>query len=177
MGLLKRTLHAAALLAAFPAAAHVVLEQKSAEAGSYYKATFMVGHGCAGGSPTLAVTVRIPPDILSVKPSPKPGWTLEVKREPIDKPYDSNGKKVADRVREVTWKGRLESDHYDEFVAQLRLPESPGKRYFAVRQECESGVSEWSDIPEAGKSGRDYKAPAAELVVIPRKAAEGPHRH
>jgi uncharacterized protein YcnI len=177
MELLKRSILAAALLAAFPAAGHVVLEQKSAEVGSYYKATFMVGHGCTGGSPTVAVTVKIPPDILAVKPSPKPGWTLEVTREPIDKPYESYGKKVTDRVSEVTWKGRLDFDHFDEFVAQLRLPDAPGKRYFAVRQQCEAGELNWAEIPEAGKTRRDYKSPAAELDILPRKAAEEVHRH
>ena len=178
MGLLKRVIAAGFVAAASPALAHVVLEQKSAEAGSYYKATFMVGHGCTGGSPTIAVTVKIPADIIAVKPSPKPGWTIEVRREPLDKPYETYGRKVTDRVSEVTWKaGKLDFDHYDEFVALLRLPDAPGKRYFAVRQQCESGAMDWAEIPEAGKTRRDYKAPAAELDVLPKKAAEEAHKH
>jgi periplasmic copper chaperone A len=179
MGLLNRCF-AAAALAALPAAAHVVLERPSAEAGTFYKGTFMVGHGCTGGSPTVAVTVRFPAEIATVKPGMKPGWTIELKREPIDKPYDSYGKRVTDRVAEVTWKGgSLPFDYYDEFMVQMRLPDTPGKRYFTVKQTCENGALEWNEIPEAGKTRRDYKQPAAELDVVPKKAPEAgaEHRH
>jgi periplasmic copper chaperone A len=175
MGLLKAAA-LAATLAASTASAHVVLETKSAPAGSYYKGTFMVGHGCTGGSPTVAVTVRIPEAIQAVKPSPKPGWTMEVKRVPLDKPYETYGRKVTDRVSEITWKGKLDFDHYDEFVAQLRLPETPGKLYFAVRQDCESGSMDWAEIPAPGKTRRDYKTPAAELDVLPKAPVEE-HKH
>ena len=44
------------------ALAHITLEQPSAEAGSYYKAVFRVGHGC-DGSPTQAITVHLPPGV------------------------------------------------------------------------------------------------------------------
>jgi len=168
----------AALAAATAAHAHVVLEQKSAQAGSYYKGTFMVGHGCAGGSPTVAVTVKVPADILVARPSPKPGWTIEVQREPLAKPYESYGTRITERVAEVTWRGGpLAFDHYDEFVVLMRLPESAGRRHFAVRQQCVVGSLEWSQVPEPGQSRRELKSPAAELEVLPAAPAEGGHRH
>jgi uncharacterized protein YcnI len=161
MGLLNRCI-AAAALAALPAVAHVTLEKPSAEAGTYYKATFMVGHGCAGGSPMTALTVRFPADIKTARPGVKPGWTIDIKRDPF----------------EVTWTGGpLPADYYDEFIVQVRLPDTPGKRYFAVKQTCEDGTLEWNEIPEAGKTRRDYKQPAAELDVVPKKAAGEEHRH
>ncbi len=46
-------------MASLPAAAHVVLEYQVANAGSYYKATFKVGHGF-GTSPVKQIVVTIP---------------------------------------------------------------------------------------------------------------------
>ena len=169
----------ATLLAATTVQAHVVLDRKTADANSYYKATFMVGHGCTGGLATRAVTVTIPESIAQVKPSPKPGWTIETRRVPLDKPYESYGQKVADRIAEVTWRGGpLAFDHYDEFVMLLRLPATAGKMYFPVKQSCDGAEMSWAEIPAAGKTRRDYKMPAAELEIVePAKVSEPAHRH
>jgi uncharacterized protein YcnI len=73
-----RTLLASLLIVAAPmASAHIVFEQKQAPAGSYYKGTLLVGHGC-NGSATRAVTVTIPDGVQGVHPQPKPGWQLEI---------------------------------------------------------------------------------------------------
>lgn len=157
----------ASLICVLPAVAqaHAVFETKSAPAGSYFKGVIGVGHGC-DGSPTVLVRVTVPEGFTSIKPMPKPGWTLETKKVPLSKPYESHGKTIKDRVGEITWKGgKLDAEHYDEFVMQMRTPDQPGKQYFAVRQECEKGVHDWSEIPAAGKSRRDYKSPAAELDI------------
>ena len=61
-------------MASLPAAAHVVLEYQVANAGSYYKATFKVGHGC-GTSPVKQIVVTIPAGVQGAKPMPKAGWT------------------------------------------------------------------------------------------------------
>jgi periplasmic copper chaperone A len=159
------------------ASGHAVLERKSAEAGSYYKGTFMLGHGC-DGSPTTAVTVTVPDGIRAAKPQPKAGWTVEVRKVPLDKPFESHGRKVTERVSEVTWKGNtLDADHYDEFIILMRLPEAPGKMNFAVRQVCAKGEMNWAEVPAPGKTRRDYKWPAAELEVVPVAKAAELHKH
>lgn len=61
-----------------PALAHVTLEQPNAEAGTYYKATLRVGHGCEG----------LPTAILRTK---------------LAKPYDNHGKPVTEDVSDITW--------------------------------------------------------------------------
>lgn len=170
---------AAAALMYGSAGAHVVLEKKSTEAGTAFKAAFVVGHGC-DGSPTTGITVKIPDGFRGVKPVPKPGWTLETRKVPLDKPYESHGRKITERVSEVTWKsGKLDAEHYDEFVVVMQAPEAAGKKYFAVSQRCESGSMDWAEIPAAGKSRRDYKMPAAELEVLPvgKAAALEGHKH
>jgi uncharacterized protein YcnI len=151
-----------------PAAAHVVLENTQAVAGTYYKATFGVGHGCEG-TPTLRLRVRIPDGITSVKPQPKPGWEVATVKEKLEKPISSDhGATITEVVREVVWSGgRLLDEHFDQFAMQVRLPATPGTTiYFPVVQECEKGVHRWIEIPEPGKTSRDYKEPAPALRLI-----------
>ena len=62
---------------AVPALSHIVLESKSAIAGSNYKAVLQVAHGCKGAA-TTGVAVQIPPGFQGAKPYPKAGWTLSV---------------------------------------------------------------------------------------------------
>jgi uncharacterized protein YcnI len=40
--------------------------------------------------------------------------------------------------------------------------------YFPAVQECEKGVHRWIEIPEPGKSARDYKEPAPALKLGPK---------
>jgi uncharacterized protein YcnI len=154
-------------LLACSAHAHIVLEQKSAPAASYYKATFMVGHGC-GGSATTSISVKIPDGVVSIKPMPKPGWELKTRIETLAKPYQLHGKAFTEGVTQVTWTGGALADaNYDEFVMLTRLPDTPGTLYFKVVQTCQQGENRWEEIPAEGKTTRDYKAPAALLEVIP----------
>lgn len=172
-------LEAAALaLVSQLATAHVGLAEPSATAGSYYRATFKVGHGCEG-SATTAIIITIPQGFSAVKPMPKPGWTLENRLEKPAKPHDSNGKSIDEELRLVAWKsGSLPDAQYDEFVVMLKLPDSAGKYAFKVSQQCEKGSNEWIEIPQAGQTRRDLKFPAVELEVVPAKTTADPgHRH
>lgn len=159
---------------AFPAAAHVVLEHKSAPAGSYYKGTFRVGHGC-DGTATTSLTIELPEGVLGAKPMPKPGWTLETRKARLAVPYDSHGKRIDEVVATVTWSGGLLADaYYDEFVISMKLPETPGKHWFKVRQVCESGRIDWVQVPAPGQAMRELRTPAALLDVLP---ADAEHKH
>ena len=156
--------------------AHVVLAEPTAAAGSYYRATFKVGHGCDGAS-TTAISVNIPDGFVNIKPMPKPGWAIEMKMEKLTKPIESHGKIITDTVRQITWRGGpLLDQHYDEFVIMMKLPEQAGKRWVPVVQTCEKGVIEWVDIPAPGKSRKDLKAPAAELDIVQATTA-AVHKH
>ncbi|MCZ8255281.1 MAG: YcnI family protein, partial [Polaromonas sp.] len=83
------------LAASLPAAAHVTLEYQVANAGSYYKGTFKVGHGC-GSSPVKQIVVTIPAGVQGAKPMPKAGWTLEVSREKLAQPRQDHGKTITE---------------------------------------------------------------------------------
>jgi periplasmic copper chaperone A len=161
----------AALLAcaAHNAAAHVVLEQRSAPAGSYYKGVLRITHGCEG-SATTRVTVQLPEGFRGAKPMIKAGWTIRAPKTKLAQPYESHSKQITEEVSTISWSGGLLPDAlYDEMAFMGRLPDVPGKLYFKVLQECEKGRHDWSAIPAADKKLSDYPEPAAELLVTPKE--------
>lgn len=175
---IKFAVIACLLLAARAGFAHIVLAEPAAPAGTSYRATFRVGHGC-DGSATTAIKVFIPDGFRGAKPMPKPGWILSTRREKLAQPYDSHGKTITDDVVEVTWTaaGRdhgLPDAWYDEFILRGSLPADEGPRWFRVLQTCEHGQLDWAQIPPSGTSTRGLKTPAVLLEVQPAEAA---HRH
>jgi len=162
-----------ALVVSSAALAHVTLEQKEAQVGASYKAVLKVPHGC-NGSATVALRVRIPEGYLNVKPMPKAGWKLEVKRGKYAKPASLGDAKVSDGVTEVDWSGgNLPDAFYDEFVLTGFVGDvaSAGQTmYFPVVQECEKGVNRWIEIPRDGAQVNDESGePAPALKLLPKR--------
>ncbi len=155
------------------ASAHITLETQEAAVGSTYKAVLRVPHGCDGKA-TTGVRVQIPEGVLSVKPMPKPGWTLQTKKGKYDKSYQLWGQAVSEGVKEVDWSGgNLPDEFYDEFVFRGTLAaDLPAgqKLYFPVVQECEGGaVDRWIAIPAAGQDADSLEFPAPGLKLLPKK--------
>ncbi|HTI86721.1 MAG TPA: YcnI family protein [Alphaproteobacteria bacterium] len=150
------------------ASAHVTLDQRTATAGSTYKAVLRVPHGCDGKA-MIRLRVRIPDGVINVKPMPKPGWNVATVKEKLVAPITlEHGRQLTETIREVSWSGgNLPDDFYDEFVFRAELPKKPGTTlYFPVVQECDGAVSRWIEIPESGKSSRDYAEPAPALRLV-----------
>ena len=167
-----RTLTLAAVAAALPAAAlaHVVMSPATAAPGGYYAGDLRISHGCEG-SATLAVTVMIPPSVASAKPQPKPGWTLEIKREPLPQPVPGEGgQMLRDHAGTITWRGRLPDDQFDTFGLMLKLPADAGPLYFKTVQTCEKGENRWTDIPAPGAAWGSVPHPAPVLTLKPASA-------
>ncbi|SEB90307.1 Uncharacterized protein YcnI [Rhizobiales bacterium GAS191] len=172
--ILSGALRVSAILAlsATAALAHVTLETQQTPAGGAYKAVFRVPHGC-DGSATVKLRVQIPPGVISVKPMPKPGWTLETVKGKYEKTYDYYGTPTSEGVKEVVWSaGKLPDEFYDEFVLRGYL--TPDLKpdttlYFPVVQECEKGVHRWIEIPAEGKTAEDYETPAPSVKLLPKK--------
>jgi uncharacterized protein YcnI len=165
---------AGALALSSAALAHVTLEQKEAPIGASYKAVLRVPHGC-DGSATVALRVRIPEGYLNVKPMPKAGWKLEVKRGQYPKPASLGDAKVSEGVTEVDWSGgNLADAYYDEFVLTGSIADdaAAGKTmYFPVVQECEKGVHRWIEVPVAGapQDRGEQSEPAPALRLMPKR--------
>ncbi len=153
-----------------PASAHVVLVQKTAPAGTYYRAQFMVGHGCEG-APTVSVQVDIPDGVPVVRPQPKPGWVLTYESGPLAEPALVHGKPKSEGIRRVTWTGGpLPDAEYDEFGMLIFLAR-PGTLRFRVLQTCDRGSNDWHQHARSGQPKPPY--PAAELEVT-APSASGP---
>ncbi len=166
-----RGLLAAALLIAgsVAAAAHVTVQPNEAVAGTYFQTALNVSHGCEG-SATVAIRVKLPDGVLSVKPQQKPGWTIEIKMRALQGPLPSlHGRSIAETVDEVAWRGgSLPDNLYDTFGLLMRLPDAPGRTlYFPVVQECEHGVHRWIEIPETGQGGAEQREPAPAVRLKP----------
>lgn len=160
------------------AQAHITLDQPTAPAGSSYRATFKVGHGCESGAATKEITVSLPTGLRGAKPMPKPGWTLTTTRRPLASPVGSHGRTVTDELAEVRWTAntpadQLPDDWYDEFVLRAALPAEPGTLWFAVHQVCTRGEWRWAEVPSAATP--NPRAPAVRLIVQPATAAEHAH--
>jgi uncharacterized protein YcnI len=154
-GVLKTAILAAALgLATRPALAHVGVSPKAADAGGYQVLRFGVGHGCEDQA-TTAVRIEIPRGVLSARPQPKPGWTLQIERG------GEGGKAVAS----VTWRGALPADQYDEFLIQVHLPDQPGPLAFPAVQSCGAAEVRWTE--PAPPSGPRPKRPAPTVLLTP----------
>ena len=161
------------------AAAHVTLEYQVANAGSYYKGTFKVGHGC-GTSPVRQFVVTIPAGVQGAKPMPHAGWVLTTQVGKLDKPYDDHGKLITEGLLEVTWTASgkdnwLQDAWYDEFVLRGTLPGKAGPMWFKVKQTCEKGSVDWADVPASGTATKGLKSPAALLEII--ESDHAGHQH
>ena len=161
---------AGVLAVATPAFAHVTLEVSRAPVGASYKAVLRVPHGC-GAAATKVLKVQVPEGFIGVKPMPKAGWTLATVTAKYARTYEANHAQISEGVREISWSGPgLPNDQYDEFVfvgtlASDLKPETA--LYFPTVQECDGGSERWIEIPAAGKSAHDLKAPAPRLDLLP----------
>ena len=140
-------------LSAGPAAAHIVLSQKTFEAGTNFAAFFKVEHGC-DGSPTLSLRIDIPGDVVVLELPPTEGWT-------------TNTERVGGKIKAVSWRGRLEGGQADQFGVLLKLPARTGAIYFPTVQRCAKGEMRWTEIPVGIQTAKDLKrpAPAVELTA------------
>jgi periplasmic copper chaperone A len=154
----------AALLAASPVSAHVILEGKQAAIGAEYKAVFVVPHGCAG-SPTTKLRVQIPEGVIATEAKPVEGWNVDTVKGKYTGEYDYKGGKVSEGIKEVAWGGgKLPDKTRQEFVIETFLTDAlkPNSTlYFPVVQECEQSVSRWIEIlPDGVTHSHEGKWPA-----------------
>jgi uncharacterized protein YcnI len=156
---------AAALLAtafAPSASAHVTLNPNEGPADKYFRVALRVPHGCKS-SPTVAVRIKLPDGVLSVKPQVKPGWSIAIAKRKIEPPIKGpHGATVTETVDTVEWRGGpLADEHFDEFGLVMKLPAGAGRTlWFPTVQECAEGVHRWIEIPAQGQKWGDLKEPA-----------------
>ncbi len=132
--------------------AHVSFAQPRAEAGRPFKAVLHVGHGC-DNSATTSVALQVPPLLRDAKPVPKTGWNVTL------------------RSGVATWSAQdkafaLPPAERGEFTLAGVAPSKPGSLWLKVRQTCEQGAIDWSEIPVKGNSTAALKNPAVLLEIM-----------
>lgn len=154
-----------ALAAPLPALAHVVAAPDTARAGSYAAVAFRVGHACGADDTTLSVRIEIPAGVVSARPQPKAGWTYTLEREAGSDP------KAAPSA--VTFTGRLPDEAFDDFSLLMKLPATAQALVFPVIQTCETGESQWTEVPDPASPGEKLSRPAPILRLIPPNTSPG----
>lgn len=158
------------------ASAHVVLDKSEARIGKSYKAVLGVPHGC-DGSATVRLTVQVPEGMVAIKPMPKPGWTIEIKKGAYARTYDfMHGIKLSEGVKEISWSGRLEDSFYDEFTFTGFVADTfKGGEVLAIPaiQDCEKGTTKWVETAAPGQDPHALKYPAPLLRLTAAEPSRG----
>ena len=151
----------ASIVMSSSADAHTSLVEKTAPADGYYRARFVVAHGC-DTSPTHTVRIQIPQGVEFLSAWHKPGWVVHT----VPSPGASNDDRT-ELVKEVFWTGsKIPANEYDYFEIQVKLPDEEGRvLYFKTIQICDEGDLRWIEVPEEGKSADDYESPAPSLTL------------
>jgi uncharacterized protein YcnI len=157
------------MLACSTAYAHVTAQPGEAYAGTVNEIRLRVPHGCEG-SPTIALRVKMPDDVVSAKPEFKAGWTVRIKTRALAQPRRTEHGTQATAVDEIEWRGGpLPDTMYMDFTILVALPAAAAPTlYLPVVQECEKGVSRWIDLPASDKPGERLEHPAPSVRVKPR---------
>jgi uncharacterized protein YcnI/copper(I)-binding protein len=164
------------------AMAHVSLETKQAPLGASYKAVFSVPHGC-DGSPTTEVRVDIPEGVIAVKPMPKPGWTLSLKKGDYARSYAfHHGAAKKAGVKQVTWSGgELPDEYFDQFVVSSFIAgelAADSKLAFPVTQKCANGKElAWTEVAAEGQDAHSLEHPAPQLMLVGGGGEDHHHHH
>lgn len=156
------------ILVATPAMAHVTANPNTGVAGNYFQTSLRITHGC-NDSDTTSVTVKIPDGIISVRPQAKPGWQVTITKRPLAEGVNiGHGKIAKEAVAEITWRGKLPHDQYDDFGLIMKLPEKEGETlWFPTIQTCAKGENRWVDIPAEGQKWHDAASPAPFVKLSP----------
>ena len=151
------------------AVAHVTMVPTEAASGAPVELRLRVPHGC-DGSATVALRVKIPDEVQSVKVEQKAGWRVQIRKRTLATPRANEHRAPqTDTVDEVEWRGGPLGDGlYEDFGLLASLPATPGRTlFFPVVQECEKGVSRWIELPQAGVERLEHPAPGVKVVPRP----------
>lgn len=126
------------------AAAHVEVQQTSAPPGDLAPVTIQVPNESDTAS-TTSVAVQIPEGVAIVRVDPKPGWKYALAKEKLANPSTSGDLNAAERVKTVTWTGKIAPGEFTTFSVLIATPDTPGETLtFPTVQTYDDGkVSRW----------------------------------
>ena len=156
---------AAALALAAPAAqAHITVQPSEAPAGGFTRLDVRVPHD-RDDAATVEVALQLPPGVAFVSYEPVPGWDVEVDRERLEDPIETeDGFEIDEQVARVTWSGgRIGPGEFQDFGLSVAIPDGePGDELtFKALQTYQGGeVVRW-----IGPADGDEPAPILTLTA------------
>jgi len=159
------------------ASAHVTVKPDTTDAGAYSVLTFAASHGCEG-SPTSSFTINIPDSIVDAKPTIYPGWDVKKIEEKLKEPLTTaDGSTVTKHIGKVVYTAQtpLEDGYRMAFEVQVKNPDKAGETLaFPTLQTCETGTTDWSQLPAEGQDPHALEAPAPSYTLT-AASADGHH--
>jgi uncharacterized protein YcnI len=159
------------------ASAHVTVNPRTAEQGSYSKVSFRVPNERDDASTTKLV-VNLPTDhpLSSVSVRPLPGWTVKVDKSRLPKPVKTEGGELTEAVTKITWSGgKIEPGRFEEFdVSMGPLPTDTDQLVFTADQTYSGGeVVKWEEPPAEGADEPEHPSPVLKLLPQGSTATTG----
>jgi uncharacterized protein YcnI len=153
------------------ASAHVTVNPKSVEQGSYTKLTFRVPNERPDAS-TTKLEVNIPTDkpLASVSVQPQPGWSYAIEKTKLATPVDNHGTPLSEVTSKITWTAdagtSIKPGEFGEFnISAGPLPKDASSLIFRSLQTYSSGeVVRWIEVAEGSA---EVEKPAPVLTLTP----------
>jgi uncharacterized protein len=166
MKLAPAALLALALLVPAAAQAHVTLQPNEAPEGAYMVLEVRVPNE-TDSEDTTKIAVQFPEGFGDVSYQAVPGWKVEVVRDKLAKPIQTDDGPIAEGVKEVIFSGgKLAPGQFQDFPLSVQIPGKAGEELtFKAVQTYENEVVRWIGGPEA-------EHPAPRVLVTPPKEAD-----
>jgi periplasmic copper chaperone A len=154
-----------ALVLAPAAGAHVTVQPTELPSGGFARIDIRVPNE-SDDSGTVKVAVEFPDGIGFASYEPIPGWTVEIERETLAQPLETEDGQVTEQVKTITWTGDGEAgvippDAFQDFGVSMSVPEGVGRTvtFKAVQTYQNGDVERWIGEPDS-----DTPAPTVTLV-------------
>jgi uncharacterized protein YcnI len=146
--------------------AHVSVEPSSAPAGEFVRLDLRVPNELDNAS-TTKVDVQFPSGFIFASYEAEPGWKVTVKRRKLDKPVTSEGEKLTDEVRRITWTGsgadgKIGPGQFKDFGLSVQIPDKAGTKLKlpAIQTYSNGKVVRW-----IGSEGSEEPAPIVDVTA------------
>jgi uncharacterized protein YcnI len=170
---------AAAGALAVPAAAqaHVTLQPKTAQAGSFTVLDVRVPNERDKAS-TVKVDVQFPAGFASVSYQPVPGWTVKVIKKKLATPVQTDDGPITEGVSRMIWtgsrkgSGKLGLGQFMDFPISVQVPGKAGDilTFKALQTYSNGEIVRWIGAPSA-----DLPAPQVKVTAATATARSAAH--
>jgi uncharacterized protein YcnI len=152
------------------AGAHVTVQPKEVAAGGFTRLDVRVPNETDDAA-TNKVELKMPDGFASASYEPVPGWTVEVAREKLDQPIQTDDGEITEQVSTITWtatdpSAAIPPGAFQDFGLSVGLPDSYQEgdvlTFPAVQTYDNGDVVRWIGPPDADEPAPQVTLTAAE---------------